>query len=480
MSRLFPIDDPELPAEPELEFSAPIGGRAAPDTWTVRSFAARVSELISDAFEHQIWIEGEIQNLSRSQAGHVYFSLVEPGDDRGTAVVGVTLFAHQKPYVNRVLRQAGSLVRMDDGVRIRVKGTVEFYGRKGEVRVRMMSIDPVFTLGDLAAQRELVLRRLRGEGLLALNGTRSMPLLPLRIGIITSRGSAAHHDVMAELSSSGIGFDLVSIDARVQGTDAVSTVCAAIRTAGASRLDIVLLVRGGGARTDLACFDDESVARAIASCPVPVFTGVGHEIDTTVVDEVAHTAHKTPTAAAAAVVELANAAVVGIDRRADELSDRVTRALRASDARLKTTAASVGRAVRADLSHAGERLATRRHQLEHRSLTALARTGQRIDSGQRLLTSATTSTLVDAERHLLTAGAAVRANDPRRALARGYTISRTADGTIVRRPDAVAAGAHLVTETSGGFISSVVESTETLAPTEPSPPLATDSESAER
>ncbi len=191
---------------------------------------------------------------------------------------------------------------MNDGIRVRIGGRLATYPARSSVQLVMDRIDPAFTLGLLGQERVRLLAALEEEGLLRRNGAVALPLVPLHVGLVTSTGSAAHADALHELESSGVGFRVSTFDARTQGADAPSSVVAALRTAAAYRVDVVLLVRGGGAATDLVAFDHEDVARAIAACPVAVFTGIGHETDRSVADEVAHTAHKTPTAAAGAVV----------------------------------------------------------------------------------------------------------------------------------------------------------------------------------
>ena len=166
----------------------------------------------------------------------------------------------------------------------------------------MTDIDPAFTLGRLAADRDRLLRLLDAEGLLGRQAALSRPLVPLRVGLVTAGGSAAEHDVMDELRRSGLGFRVVRADARVQGPTAPRSVAWGLRAVAARGADVVLLVRGGGATTDLAAFDSEVIARAVAGLDTPVLTGIGHDIDRSVADEVAHAAYKTPTACAQAVV----------------------------------------------------------------------------------------------------------------------------------------------------------------------------------
>ncbi len=443
-----------LPFDFDEEVAAPVGER----TWTVGQLADRVSSLLAEAFPDQIWVEGEIANLQRPKSGHVYFTLVDadPDTPRPDAALGVTLFSHQKEYVNRVLRRAGGSVRMDDGVRIRIKGTVEHYARKGEVRLRMTSIDPAYTLGTLASERDRVLAQLRSEGLLGRNAALTLVQPQLRIGLVTSSGSAAHHDVMAELDGTAVGFEVVLVDARVQGADAPASLVAALTEVVRHRVDVVLLVRGGGARTDLAAFDHESVARAVAVCPVPVFTGVGHEIDTTAVDTVAHAAHKTPTAAAAAVALRAREAVAHLEQSQVRLTGSAVAALRRADERLTMASRHVVLGVRADLLHAGQSLNAAANRARQSSAAVLDRAGHHLDATGVSATERARRALRVADAHLTGAGAAIRANDPRRTLARGYSITRQEDGRVVTSIAALAPGALLRTEMSDGEVGSTV------------------------
>ena len=155
-----------------------------------------------------------------------------------------------------------------------------------------------------------VLRALSAEGLLGANGARELPPVPLRVGLITSSGSAAYHDFVHELEVSGYAWQVAVVDVRVQGAAAARRIKWALGQLSQLDVDAVVLVRGGGSRADLAAFDSELVARAIAAMPVPVITGVGHETDRSVADEVAYHACKTPTACA----QLLTAAGRGVRR----------------------------------------------------------------------------------------------------------------------------------------------------------------------
>ena len=269
-------------------------------TWRVGELGAHLERLLAGAFPGDVWVEGQIRDLSRPASGHVFFQLAEPTPhgQPPTAAVPVVLRRPEKAFVNNLLKRSGGAVRMDDGIEVRIKARVRWYRPRGVLQLQMLSIDPAFTLGRLAADRERTLAALREDGLLDANGRRPFPAVPLRVGVVTSLGSAAHADFLAELRTSGLGFTVYEADARTQGVDCEPSVVAALAAVSRLDVDVVALVRGGGARTDLTGFDSSVIARAIAAMPVPVLTGIGHEIDRSIADEVAHTAFKTPTAVA--------------------------------------------------------------------------------------------------------------------------------------------------------------------------------------
>ena len=223
-------------------------------------------------------------------------------------MIPVTLLASDRPTVNAVMKAAGA-GRMDDGMEIRIAGKLAWWAPRGRIQLRMATIDPTYTLGRLGEDRDRLLAALRSERLLDRNRSVPMPVLPLRIGLVTSLGSAAHADFRHELERSGIGFRILEADARTQGLDAGRSIAVAIARLAAHGADVVAVVRGGGSRTDLAPFDGEVIARAIALAAVPVVTGIGHEVDRSIADEVAHQSFKTPTACAAGLVLLAASAI---------------------------------------------------------------------------------------------------------------------------------------------------------------------------
>ena len=382
---------------------------------TVAELGALVGEGVRALFPDDLWIEGQISNLHLARSGHTYFDLVEPNDEPGkapSALFSVTLWKGNRPGVERTLVEAGGLALADDLV-VRLRADLRFYAPRGRLQLNMKGIDPAFTLGRLAAERDRLLRALADEGLLERNAGLPVPLPPLRVGLVTSVGSAAHADFCTELERSGIGFTILERDARVQGEGSALDVAEGLRVVATHRPDVIALVRGGGSAADLATFDAEVVARTIAALDIPVFTGIGHEIDRSVADEVAHSAFKTPTACAVAIVASARGVL-------DDLL-----ALRAS---------IVVQAQWAVASASGrqDELAAR---LRRSADTVLARQGERLDA----------------------LAARLRALDPAKILARGWSITRTSDGDLVRSVADVRSGDALETRLADGTVTSTVD-----------------------
>jgi exodeoxyribonuclease VII large subunit len=400
-------------------------------TLGVGELVARITRAVASAFPAEVWVRGEVHGLKAPNAsGHVYFELCERNNRRGpTSTLPIALFRLEHQRVLRTLADYPDF-RLADGLEVRVRGRVQYaYGR---VSLVMSAIDPVHTLGKLAADRQRVLRALAADGLIDANRSLPLPLLPLRVGLVTSAGSAAYEDVVHELTASGFGFKVLVADARVQGNGAELSMVRALSSLRDRGCDVILLVRGGGSRTDLVAFDGERLARTVAAMPVPVLTGVGHEIDTAVVDEVAHASFKTPTACAAALAERVRASV----SRAEDAWAAVAAAADARTRRAQQALDAVAGRVRVDAALRGpERLLHDHH---------------------RRVTRAAVAALHAQQARIDILGTRVDAADPARLLARGWSVTRTADGRLVRSPADAPPGTEVVTTLGTGTLRSEV------------------------
>lgn len=406
-------------------------------SFTVTELMTATADAIRDRLGGAVWVDGEISG-PRESRGHFYFDLVDRDDDGAvTAKVPVALWSRTRGRIDQKLREAGT-VRLEEGVKVRIRGPLELWVAGGRIQLSMQDIDPAFTLEALESERERVLAMLRAEDLIDRNRSLPLPAMPLRIALITADESAAQADFMHSLVESGLPWEVSFIDSKVQGAGAERTIAAALLTAQRRPVDVIALVRGGGSRLDLAVFDNELVARTIAMSTVPVFTGIGHEIDTSVADVVAHTANKTPTACAETLIAVAAAIVERSEAAWVDIAGIVATTLEAERDRLAGCARHAALGART-------RLTVERHRL--------ATTTTRLDRALR-------TTFRTRRQDLDLRAARLDAVDPVRTLARGWSITRTSSGTVVRRSSDVSPGDILVTTLSEGTITSTATDTD--------------------
>jgi exodeoxyribonuclease VII large subunit len=256
--------------------------------FTVSDLTARIRDLLAKNFT-DISVQGEISNCRSAASGHYYFTLK---DDR--AQVRCVFFKQQ---------QRGMKFKPEDGLEVTVRGSISVYETRGEYQVYVEVLEPVGR-GALQLAFEQLKKRLQEEGLFDAGRKKPLPMLPNRIGLITSPTGAAVRDVVRILTRRFPNVHLTLYPVRVQGAEAVEEIVAALRYFSKKQsADVVLLVRGGGSLEDLWSFNEEPVARAIAASAVPVISGVGHESDFTIADFVADVRASTPSAAAELVVQ---------------------------------------------------------------------------------------------------------------------------------------------------------------------------------
>ena len=372
---------------------------------------------------------------------------------------------------------------MRDGIEIRALVKVDFYVPTGRISVHVEDIDPAFTLGKLALNREQILRTLREQGLADANKSLPLPIPPLRIGVLTSPDADGWNDFKKHLESSGVGFAVTIVPVKVQGADVRVTVLAGLRwfAERAADFDCVCILRGGGSRTDLAWFDDMDIALAVARLPLKALIGIGHERDRSVLDEIAHS-EKTPTAVAAFLVDT----VLGLRRkvaeRAVQLQRSVGRLLQREAQWVARSTVSLESGVNARLRGERQRLATATRDLARGSLLALANGKSALAAAaDKLRTSALKSCererqallrASDRGRHaaqrvveragdrLERLSLRLRLLDPRKVVARGYALVRDDKGRVLPSASRVEAGQNLVLQMRDGAVRVRAESIE--------------------
>ncbi|MGA9275361.1 exodeoxyribonuclease VII large subunit [Ilumatobacter sp.] len=456
-------------SQPAFEFDDDPVDEPGDLTFTVGELADAIDDQLRRGFRDGVWVRGEINGFKRG-GPHIYFSLVEK--DRGAeAKIEVKLFA---PAIARLTPKLRSN-RLDlrDGMKVRIHGHLDFYKPRGTLGLKMVDIDPRYTLGEIAQSREEVLSRLVSSGMVGLNKQHRLSPVPLRIGVAASVESAGFADFQSEMSRSGFAFDLVVADTRVQGDGADRMISGAIGTLarGARKgvLDAVVVIRGGGAKNELAVFDSERIAHTIAMVPCPVLTGIGHETDRTIADEVAHTALKTPTACAGELIEHVARYVADTETAFEAIARRALATTTEADRRLNDLTRRIAGRTGAAIERADERLTMRRSRLATTAPAALARATAHLDAAGERVHDRATLTLERESNRLEVFEARTASLDPAVQLARGWTITRNADGGIVRSTDDVAPGDVLSTDLVDGAITSVVDTVRQISDSESDP-----------
>ncbi|MBS0376446.1 MAG: exodeoxyribonuclease VII large subunit [Proteobacteria bacterium] len=386
------------------------------DVYTV-SRLNREARLLLEQGLPGVWIEGELSNFARPSSGHWYFTLKDE-----TAQVRCAMF-----------RNANLRVRVQprDGMQVVVRARVSLYEARGEYQLIAEHLEEAGE-GALRRRFDELKARLQAEGLFEAALKRPLPALPRRIGVVTSPTGAAIRDIVHVLGRRFPAVPVIVYPVPVQGAGAGREIAAALALAGERRdADVLILARGGGSLEDLWAFNEEVVARAIRACPIPVVSGVGHEVDFTIADFAADVRAPTPSGAAELVVP----------DRAEWL-----RALGAARERLARAFGRVGALARERLQWLVRRL-----ELAH-PRTRLAARAQRLDELEQRLGRAVRRELAAARSRLGAAARTLNAVSPLATLERGYSIVTTRDGAVVRAARDVEVGADVEVRTAaGGF-----------------------------
>jgi len=432
--------------------------------WAVAELIREVNALLAGGFG-EVWVRGELSGVKTAASGHRYFQVKDAQANLSCAM-----------WAARAERLRFKLV---DGLEVLLRGRLEVYPQRGSLQLIVEEPVPQ-GVGELQLAFEQLKAKLAAAGLFAAERKRPLPALPQRIGLVTSASGAAVRDVLKVLSR-WEHLQVLLVPVRVQGRGAEGEIARAVRWLGGSgRVDVVLVVRGGGSLEDLWSFNEEMVARAIAACPVPVVSGVGHETDTTIADFVADLRAATPTQAAEIVVarleeqdrrvgEAHESVVAAIDRRLERARlrlvglegarglARLPLRLRELDERLRRLAA-LPALLRAAVASRHRRLDGAAARLFHWPVRFGAPRRRELVTVRMAVASERLRALLR-RRDVQLAGLdrALGALSPTAVLERGYSITtREEGGTALRDAAAVAAGERLLTRLARGTVRSLV------------------------
>ena len=306
---------------------------------TLLELNGRVKSTLQFEMPDAYWVQAEISSISPSSQGHCYIELVQKDPTgrnflaKAKANIWRGTWLKLKPYFES---QTGETLKV--GMKVLLQVTVTFHEVYGYSLV-VQDIDPTYTMGDMARRRKEILDQLENDGVIGLNRELEIPALPQRIAVISSATAAGWGDFRNQLGNNiyGFRFYVKLFPALMQGDDVERSVISALDAVAARRddFDVVVIIRGGGAVSELSCFDSYSLAYNIANFPLPVITGIGHERDDTVADVVAHTKVKTPTAAAEFIINRVFDSASELENLTRRMSDAVSERMNAEHIRIE-------------------------------------------------------------------------------------------------------------------------------------------------
>ena len=397
-----------------------------------------VKRSIRDRMSETYWVQAELSDVRSNYSGHCYLEFIQKdasGNNliakaRGT--IWSNIYKMLKPYFEQETGQAFA-----SGIKVLVRVSVDFHELYG-YSLTVLDIDPTYTVGDMERKRREILRQLEEEGVIDLNKELEMPVLPQRIAVISSATAAGYGDFCNQLSNNprGYGFYTELFPAIMQGERVEESIIAALDAiyARLEAFDVVVIIRGGGATSDLSGFDTYELAANCAQFPLPIITGIGHERDDTVIDLIAHTRVKTPTAAAAFLVACMDQVADRLDNLSFRLQQGVRNRLLWEHRRIEGLKQRIPSAVYKRISDAKYGLLAANRDLQMATRQFLSMKKHRLELLQQRLNDAL----------------------PEKQLARGYSITLK-NGKAVKDASALKEGDTLVTLLYKGKVESVIK-----------------------
>ena len=383
------------------------------------------------------WVQAELSEVREAYNGHCYIELVQKSEQGNTFVakargsIWANVYRMLKPYFENTTGQ-----RFVAGIKVLLQVSVDFHEQYG-LSLTVHDIDPTYTLGDMARRRREILMQLESEGVLTLNKELPMPMLPQRVAVVSAAGAAGYGDFCDQLMHNPYGFVFYPrlFPAVMQGDRVEESVIAALDSiiSDDTQWDVVVIIRGGGATSDLSGFDTYPLATNCAQFPLPIITGIGHERDDTVLDVVAHTRVKTPTAAAEFLIARLVDAADALNAQVEALAHVVNMRMRSEEQRLTQIAA----------------------QLPYLFSLAHTRQMHRIEQLESHLRTSLKQLMVKETHRLQLIEQVTESASPQLMLQRGYSITRC-NGKVVRDASILSPGVLLTTEFADGMVQSEV------------------------
>jgi exodeoxyribonuclease VII large subunit len=412
------------------------------ERYTLRQLNLLVREAIEDALPDEYWVEAELSEC-RENSGHCYMELIEKDERSNTPVARASAKCWRqtwmmvKPYFERTTGQP-----LRAGMKVLLRVYAQFHETYGFSWI-VSDIDPTYTLGDMARKRQEIIRQLKEEGVFDLQRELRIPTFAQRIAVISAQNAAGYGDFCRQLEDNDYGFrfDVQLFPAIMQGEQVEQSVISALNQIynlhSPLNFDVVVIIRGGGATADLSGFDTLALAENVAQFPIPIITGIGHDRDESILDMVANTRVKTPTAAAALLIDN----LLRVLERLDDASQRISYAVNQRISNQKT------------------KIATMTTLIPTLALRVVSDQRHRIELLENRLPVAIERRLTNQKHLLESLSIKLQGFDPQLLLSRGYSITLH-NGRAVRDPRQLKPGDEIETRVEKGTIHSIVKSEE--------------------
>ena len=406
-----------------------------------------------------VWVHGVISQIAEKPSG-IYLSIADFNDGDVKPKATLALYCYTAKF-DSILAKISNLsqpftLRQDLKVNFLVRA--ELYIPYGKLQAQILDIDPVYTIGELALTKSAILKRLAMDGLLDKNKQLELAEVPLRVGLITGENTAAYKDFTTRLEASPFAFDVTTVYARMQGNETEESVIAALEQLKAfPELDVVCIVRGGGAKTDLNFFDSEALCRAVANYPLPVFTGIGHEIDRCLLDEVAYLSCITPTDCAKRLVERVTDSWNRMTEAMANIADGARDLLTENNKQLGTLGNQLQQKVIGFIQAEKSKHVLIAASIKKDSAFCIKSEHERLDRNKEGLKQGSRKILDLVKSQFDLASEKVKNADPKTTLAKGYSLTLDANGKFIRKTTQIKSGDTIMTRLADGEILSVVK-----------------------
>lgn len=426
--------------------------------FTLSELITAVKVTIEIAFPETVWVVAEISEIRFNTKGHCYLELIEREEEETTAQIRANIWAYTfRSIASKFEKATGESLKQ--GMKVLLQVNVTFHEVYG-LSLNIKDIDPTYSLGEMARKKREIIERLTKEGLVNLNKQIPLPLVPQRIAVISSVTAAGYGDFINHIDDNPYGYKIFHTlyQSLMQGQEAEASIISALREIKEHRdlYDALVIVRGGGSQIDLSCFDTYGLAVEVAKFPLPVITGIGHERDDTIVDIVAHTKLKTPTAVAEFLLSGMGSFEERLLNAQRTLIHRIKELVREENHRFQYLVQHFRHIVRDRFSKEMRRMETVLHKLLHGTTQAIDSHNDRLKLDMRKIVGGLHILFQQQENKIKHCDQAIRLLDPVNVLKRGYSITYLKEKAIKDSAD-LQQGDIIKTKVYKGSVKSKVE-----------------------